>query len=212
MPESQEVLALRHYLFDSHVPHRVTCTTSHSQQTNAGHTSRHVMAGTNGTGLALDAAGPEAGQDSPQLAAVFFALLKVERQLHELIYAGPQVTFNIKSGARVPKYAIDDHHDHVHVSVDLGVLIRWPETPVSNDDEWWPIMPIFKSEEDKERAFIRDLYLRHLLREPESFEAVEWWRLELHSKGGDAVMAAIADSGEASAKRNQFKIHNGITD
>ena len=62
-------------------------------------------------------------------------------------------------------------------------------------------MAVFLSETDEERAFIRHLYLTHLGRAPESFEAVEWWRLELHAKGGDMVMAAISDSDEAVAYR-----------
>lgn len=83
-------------------------------------------------------------------------------------------------------------------------------TPVT-DDEWWFHMPIFKSEEDKERAFVRDCYLRLLLREPESFEAVEWWRLELHAKGGDAVIAAFADSGEGQDVRAKQRAAIGLT-
>lgn len=210
MNESQEVVAIRQYMFDSDVAHRVTCTWNHSKNTNAGNLSRHVQPGTGGIGLAADLAGPNAGIDSPQLAAVFYALLKVERQLHELIYAGPQVAFNIRNGARVGKYAIDDHHDHVHVSVDKGVMLVWPEPPNDLDEEWWDYMPIFKSEQDKEYAYIRSLYLAHLLREPESVEAMDWWRLVLHDQGGDAVMAQIADSGEAVFNRTQLRMHAGI--
>jgi hypothetical protein len=208
--ESQEVHALRQYLLDSGVAHRVTSTIRHSDLTNAGYPSRHRQQGTNGMGLALDAAGPSPGWDTPQLAAIFYALLKVERQLHELIYAGPQVAFNIRNGARVGKYAIADHHDHVHVSVDKGVLIEWPDPPNDLDEEWWDYMPIFKSEQDKEYAYIRSLYLAHLMREPESIEAMDWYRLVLHDHGGDYVMALIADSDEAVFVRNQLKLHAGI--
>lgn len=62
-------------------------------------------------------------------------------------------------------------------------------------------MAVFLSVEDEERAFIRFCYQTYLGRSPESFEAVEWWRLELHAKGGDMVMAAIYDSDEAVAYR-----------
>lgn len=208
--ESQEVVALRRFLLDSGVAHRVTSTWQHSKNTNAGYPSRHVQPGTNGIGLALDAAGPSPSKDSPQLAAVFYALLTVERQLHELIYAGPQVSFNIREGARVPKYAIDDHHDHVHVSVNKGTLVSWPHTIPDLDSEWWFDMPIFKSEQDKEYAYIRSLYLAHLLREPESVEAMDWWRLILHDQGADAVMAQIVDGPEGQYVLNQLRAHAGI--
>ena len=62
-------------------------------------------------------------------------------------------------------------------------------------------MAVFKDDTDAERAFVRSCYLNLLMREPESFEAMEWWRLELHSKGADAVLAAFADSAEGQGIR-----------
>jgi hypothetical protein len=102
--------------------------------TTAGHASRHSMEGTDGDSLALDAAGRRPGRDTPELLAIFNAFRRVEALLHELIYAGPGVTYNIKNGRRVRPYAQTDHHDHVHSSVDLGVIITSPAPPVLEDD------------------------------------------------------------------------------
>jgi hypothetical protein len=124
---SKEDQALIQYMKDSGIPHRVTSTTNHSLMTNAGNPSRHVAQGTGGIGLAIDVAGPTPSRDSQSLADIFVAFSLEERKLHELIYAGPQVTYNIKNETRVPKYATKDHHDHVHVSVDKGVFLLWPK-------------------------------------------------------------------------------------
>ncbi|HEX2259428.1 MAG TPA: hypothetical protein VHJ40_06775 [Actinomycetota bacterium] len=88
--------------------------------------SRHAQPGTRGKGLAIDVAEiGDKGNDNDDLAAIFKAFEPVESQLYELIYAGPQVSYNIKRGKRVRKYAVADHHDHVHVAVDVGVFIAW---------------------------------------------------------------------------------------
>lgn len=129
---SREDRALIAYIGASGVPHRVTTTTNHSQLTNAGYKSRHVMVGTDGMGLAIDVAGPTAGRDTSALRAIFDAFLRVEHELHELIYAG--APFNIKNGRRVAPYAVRDHHDHVHVSVDRGVFVAWPAPQPEEDD------------------------------------------------------------------------------
>jgi len=118
---SKEVQCLQQYMKDSGVSHRVTCTVTN----NAG--SRHSSQGTNGKGLAIDIAGPKPSWDSNELADVFFAFYPVERRLHELIYAGPQVVYNIKDEHQVPKYAVADHHDHIHVAVDKGVFVVYPK-------------------------------------------------------------------------------------
>jgi hypothetical protein len=72
------------------------------------------------------------------MGAIFRAFKPVESQLYELIYAGPQVSYNIKRGKQVAKYAVADHHDHVHVSVDRGVFIQWPgmqpQVPLEEED------------------------------------------------------------------------------
>lgn len=121
---SVEDSALFKYMRDSGVPHRIMSAYRPGAITNAGYPSRHSM------GLAVDFAGPQPGHDTPELLAIFKALLRVSDQLHELIYA--KAAFNIKNGQMVPPYAVKDHHDHVHVSVDKGVIVKWPQsvTPV----------------------------------------------------------------------------------
>lgn len=121
------------YLRDSAVSGTITCTTNHSLTTSAGFVSLHVKEGTNGMGLAVDIAGISGGRDTQSHADIFNAFLRVETQLHELIYAGPQVSFNIKRGKRVAKYATQTHHDHVHIAVAKGTLIKWP-TPTQKED------------------------------------------------------------------------------
>lgn len=119
---SDEDHAIIKFLVDSGVPCVVTCTTDHPVLANSGNVSRHVMAGTNGKGLGVDARGTRAGDDD-QLLVIFYAMLRVEGALHELILSHPAVTFNIKNGRRVPPYASADHKDHVHMSVDRGTFI-----------------------------------------------------------------------------------------
>jgi hypothetical protein len=126
---SREVRSLVRYLELSGVPHRVTTTTNHTTLTTAGNPSRHVAPGSDGLGLAIDIAGPTAGRDTEALAAIYRVLAVEAHALHELIYAGPQVTTNIKNGKVVAKYAQADHHNHVHVSVDKGVLLV-PPAPI----------------------------------------------------------------------------------
>lgn len=114
---SDEVAGIVRYLAETGVPHRVTSTWRPGAITAAGNPSRH------GQKLAVDFAGPVPGRDTADLCDIFTAFLPVERILAELIYAGPQVRFNIKRGRRVQKYAQSLHHDHVHVSVDRGVIL-----------------------------------------------------------------------------------------
>lgn len=99
-----------------------TSTTDHPRLTTAGNISRHVMEGTNGRGLAVDARMRTRGLDTH--LAVFDGLALVERQCHELIYAA--APYNIKAGKRVPPYATSGHRDHCHLSVSKGVFLVWP--------------------------------------------------------------------------------------
>lgn len=117
---SAETAALVRYMVDSGVPHRVTSVLRPNAITKAGYPSRHAV------GLAVDFCGPRPGRDTAELAEIFLALARVAHQLHELIYAGPQVSKNVKAGKWVPKYAVSGHHDHVHVSVARGVIVKWP--------------------------------------------------------------------------------------
>ena len=124
---SPEVVGIIEYLEATGIPHRVTSTWRPGAITAAGNPSRH------GRRLAVDFAGPRPGRDSEDLADVFHAFLPVEQQLNELIYAGPQVRFNIKRGQRVAKYAQAIHHDHVHVAVDPGVILLEAPMAVAAD-------------------------------------------------------------------------------
>lgn len=114
---SPEVVGIIEYLTATGIPHRVTSTFRPGAITAAGNPSRH------GRKLAVDFAGLRPGRDSDDLADIFNAFISVEQSLNELIYAGPQVRFNIKRGRRVGKYAQAIHHDHVHVAVDPDVIL-----------------------------------------------------------------------------------------
>lgn len=131
---SDEVHAMIKFLVDSTLPCVVTSTTDHPILTKSlvPSVSRHVQWGTNGRGLGLDARGPTRG-DGDALVAIFFALLRVEGSLHELILSHPSVPFNIKNGRRVPPYATKDHKDHVHVSVDRGTFIYFYKIVKNNE-------------------------------------------------------------------------------
>lgn len=113
-----------------------------------------------------------------------------------------------------PYTGINPHDKHAHFELDpahRNSTWPWwppvvapppapPPAPPSNATYWWleDAMPVFKDAIDEERAFIRFCYLRYLLRQPESFEAMEWWRLELQAKGADFVIAQFIDLGEGS--------------
>lgn len=114
---SREVEAIIVFGGSSGVPMKVTSTLRPGAVTQAGNRSFHAL------GLAVDFAGPRPSIDSDELTAIFDAFLPVEKHLAELIYAGPQVAFNIKGGRRVGKYAQSIHHNHVHVAVQRGVYL-----------------------------------------------------------------------------------------
>lgn len=113
---SPEVVGIIAFGASTGVPMKATSTLRPGAITAAGYPSLH------GLGLAVDFAGLRPSWDSKELADIFHAFLPVERHLAELIYAGPQVTFNIKNGLRVGKYAQASHHNHVHIGVRQGVL------------------------------------------------------------------------------------------
>lgn len=114
---SPEVEAIIAFGTSTGVPMKVTSTLRPGAVTISGNRSFHGM------GLAVDFAGPAPSRNSEALADIFHAFLAVETHLAELIYAGPQVGFNIKHGRRVGKYAESIHHDHVHVAVQRGVML-----------------------------------------------------------------------------------------
>jgi hypothetical protein len=140
---SPEVQGIAAFLKSTGVAAVATSTLRPGAVTAAGYPSRHGM------GLAVDWDAPVARDDSAELAAIFNAFLPVERHLAELIYAGPQVSFNIKHGKRVGKYAQAQHHDHVHVAVDKGtILANIAPSPVDEVGEIAPAPP--NHQEDQE--------------------------------------------------------------
>lgn len=112
---SAETNALIAYLRHTGVPHRVTSITGGTHSDG----SRHYL------GLAVDFAGPRPGRGTHELRAIFGAFTPIEGQLYELIYSG--ASYSIKNGQRVPRYAVDTHWNHVHVSVDRGFSWAPPE-------------------------------------------------------------------------------------
>lgn len=124
---SPEVIGIIAYADTTGIPYKVTSTFRPGAITAAGNSSRH------GRKLAVDFAAPRPSLDSEDLARIFRAFTPIEKHLNELIYAGPQVSYNIKAGKRVGKYAQAIHHNHVHVAVDPGVILAvltpHPTTP-----------------------------------------------------------------------------------
>lgn len=111
-------------MMDTGVPFKVTDINTPGIHTA---TSYHYQAGHGAIGLAVDLAGLAPSVDSPQLLRIFAQFAAVESQLAELIYAG--APYNIKNGRRVPLYAADQHHNHVHVAVPYGTVLRSPAVP-----------------------------------------------------------------------------------
>ena len=114
---SPEVASIVAYGASTGVSMKVTSTLRPGAVTKTGKASFHAL------GLAVDFAWHKPQWDSEELADIFHAFLPVEKHLAELIYAGPQVGFNIKDGRRVGKYAPGEHHNHVHVAVRRGVMV-----------------------------------------------------------------------------------------
>jgi len=125
--DSDEVRAIIQYAKDSGVPYVITSTTNHPQKTTSGNTSRHVQPGTHGKGLAVDLAGPHGGSNTKELEAIWAVFHAIGKDLYELIYNGHQC---IKAGKpyAYPSKVMSQHQNHVHVSVNKGMFIRW--TPV----------------------------------------------------------------------------------
>lgn len=116
---SPEVEAAIAYLNSTGVPHVLTSSMRPGSITGSGNLSLHAV------GLACDFAGLRPTIDSEELAGIFRAFVPVENTLAELIYAGPQVSYNIKNGKRVGKYAQSIHHNHVHVGLHKGQLLNF---------------------------------------------------------------------------------------
>lgn len=123
---SEEILSIFDYLNDAGVPFIPTATNGGRHVVG----SYHFREGTGGTGLAADVDSTDGKDDSEGLARIFKAFEPVESQLAELIYSGPQVSYNIKNGRRVAKYATSGHHNHVHIAVlRKGIFPHFPGKP-----------------------------------------------------------------------------------
>ena len=116
-PPCREVDGIIEYGKSTGVPMIVTSTYRPGAVTISGNQSNHAKK------LAVDFAGLRPSWDSQELAAIFNAFVPIASNLSELIYAGPQVKKNVKHGIWVPKYAVDIHHNHVHVAVDSGIYL-----------------------------------------------------------------------------------------
>lgn len=110
-PEVRSLVAFMHRIG---VPFVITSTCRPGAITISGNLSYHAQ------GSALDVAGLTPSWDSDQLGNIFKALVPYEGHFAEIIYAGPQVSYNIKNGKRVPKYAQSIHHNHVHIAIRPG--------------------------------------------------------------------------------------------
>lgn len=109
------------YGYATGIPMIATSTIRKGSITSSGNISNHAY------GRAVDWAGLTPSVDSTALGNIFWAHQPIFPMLDEAIYAGPQTTFNIKKGRRVPKYAQDDHHNHDHMALHTGGLVGTDE-------------------------------------------------------------------------------------
>lgn len=106
------------YMKATGIPFDVSSTVRPGAITNSGNKSYH------GFGRAVDFVGRKPSVDSKELSDIFKGFGPVEGLLAELIYGGPQAKYNIKNGKRVAKYAVADHHNHVHAALYNGALVQ----------------------------------------------------------------------------------------
>lgn len=118
MTDSGEWRKIVAYAESTGVPYRVVSTYRPGSITATGNHSRHA------DGLAVDFAGLKASRDSDALLAINLAFKPVAHLLHELIYSGPD-GFQVYNGAPHVYRGVtrDNHHDHVHASIDRGVVL-----------------------------------------------------------------------------------------
>lgn len=121
---SAETDSLISYLKATGVPHRVTSVVR--DQPGSFH---HV-------GLAVDFAGPRPSQNSPQLLAIYKALLPLAGIAEELLYGGAGGAL-WRDGQQFTSASLKaSHQDHVHVAVPRGW--RYQEVPPMPDDPTIP--------------------------------------------------------------------------
>ena len=118
MADSGEWRKIVDYMRGTGVPFRAVSTYRPGAVTATGRPSRHGM------GLAVDFAGPTASRDSNQLLRVNQAFKPIGYLLHELIYSGPG-SYQVYNGQPYTYRGVtrDNHHDHVHVSIDYGTQL-----------------------------------------------------------------------------------------
>lgn len=120
--EVQGMIALLRNLV---VPHRVTDINTPGIHTAGGY---HYKAGTNGDGLAIDAAATVPYALDPVAAragmlTICKTLEPYERQFAELICS--HLPYSIKDGRRVGRYAISAHWNHIHLAVNRGTFLAY---------------------------------------------------------------------------------------
>lgn len=117
---SAETDSLIRFLRFTGVPHRVTSVVR--DQPGSFH---HV-------GLAIDAAGPVPGSNTPELRAVYEALLPLAGVAEELFYGGTGGAL-WRDGTKFTHAGLKASHlDHVHIAVPMGW--RFTEAPSVPDD------------------------------------------------------------------------------
>lgn len=157
---SDEVEAMLDYLVDAKADTEIdvvaTSTTDHPLYSASGSISRHRQPGTNGEGLGLDCRLRKRGKNIH--LPVWKLLLPVARRCHELIYAQgideqgrPR---NIKNEAWVNRYAVSSHYDHVHISVDKGVILKYPVPSVPTPSNPAPEPVVYNHPEDNMQSKI----------------------------------------------------------
>lgn len=118
--EVEGIIAYAEAVLDT--PFYVSSTLRPGAITASGNPSRHSRA------LAVDLTAAHANGtprptiDSPELREIFEAFRPIAVHLNELIYA--DAPKNVKRGQWVAPYAMNIHHNHVHVAVDPGVDLR----------------------------------------------------------------------------------------
>lgn len=134
---SRESQSIIDYVDSCGIPYRVTDVNTpgvHSAN------SWHYAKGTGGVGTAVDFGGATRGvnpESTPQMLAIYRALLDVASQLAELIHAGAGITRAVKGGRLVAGAAFygpvtwANHRNHVHVAVPRGTFLTPRSRPTA---------------------------------------------------------------------------------
>lgn len=126
-PGGSTIDRLLAYARTTPVQERASSTYRPGAITRSGHQSYHAL------GRAVDFVGPN-------LRAIFDSFLPVAAGLKELIYSG--APFSIKNGQRVPRYAVGDHWDHVHVAMAKGGIVTRPTVALMGERGSEMVLPL----------------------------------------------------------------------